>query len=115
MRELDHNNLEYQGGPGESARVRVAPNGTTAIVPYTLDGQSLSLGVGGGVIQFNLKNSTGQRTDLQLILDYNAPGNYEVIVEGVANCSRDAAAIGSCLHRWKGPPRKIKTFAFFVA
>jgi hypothetical protein len=115
MKELDHDNLEYEGGPGETARVRVTPHGTTAIVPYTVDGTSLGLGVGGGVIEFNLKNSSGQRTDLQLILDFNALGNYDVTVEGVANCSRDAAAVGGCLHKWKGPPRKIKTFAFFVA
>lgn len=114
MRELDHDNLEYEGGPGEAVTVRVTAKGTTPIVPYTLDGQSLALG-SNGLIQFNLKTTSKQRTDLQLILDFNAPGTYEVTVLAVPNCSRDAQAVGSCLHKWKGPPRKTKTFAFFVA
>jgi len=114
MRELDHDNLEYEGAPGESASVKITANGTTQIVAYTLNGVSQALGAN-GLIQFNLKNSSGQRTDLQLILDYNANANYDVVVELVPNCSRDLTGVGSCVHRWKGPPRKIKTFAFFVA
>ncbi len=114
MRELDHDNLEYEGGPGEAVTVKVVAKGTTPIVAFTLDGVSQPLAAD-GLIQFNLKNTSNQRTDLQLILDFNAPGTYEVTVLGVPNCSRDAQAVGSCLHKWKGPPRKIKTFAFFVA
>lgn len=114
MRELDHDNLEYEGGPGEEARVRVTAQATTPIVSYTLNGQSQPLS-SSGLIQFNLKSSKGQRTDLQLILDFNAQGAYEVVVENVPNCSKDAGQVGHCVHKWKGPPRKIKTFAFFVA
>lgn len=114
MREIDHNNLEYAGAPGEKVTIRITAHGTTQMVNYTLDGGAPKPLKSGDPIEFNLKNAAGQRTDLQLILDFNAQGSYEVVVENVSNCSKAVQHAGTCVHTWEGPPREIETFAFFT-
>ena len=114
MQEVDHNNLEYKGSAGEPVTVTVTPNGTTQLVAFTLDGNSQPLPPG-GKIRFNLKNASGQQTTLQLVLDFNANGSYEVVVENVTNCSQDTQHVGRCLNTVDGPPKAFLTLVFSVA
>jgi hypothetical protein len=113
MRERDHNNLEYEGAPGEDVTITVTRNGTTQMVQFTLDGDTMVLH-DGDPIRFKYKNASGQRTDLQIAMDFNHVGSYEVVVENVSNCSRDIPHTGSCRNGIGGPPKEFLTFAFFV-
>ena len=113
MRERDHNNLEYEGAPGEDVTVDVTADGTTHLVEFTLDGETSPLNEG-QPIQFKLKNASGQMTDLQLVLDFDHQGTYDVVVENVEDCSRDIQHTGTCINRITGPPKEFLTFGFFV-
>ena len=113
MRELDHFNLEYEGTPGEHVTVTVTAKDTTHLVLFTLNGNTMVLHAG-DAIEFQLGNASGQRTDLQIVMDFNHQGSYAVVVENVENCSRDPQNTGTCTNRISGPPKEFLTFAFFV-
>jgi hypothetical protein len=113
MRERDHINLEYEGGPGEPVTVRVKAIGTSHLVEYTLDGTTRKLQKG-EPIRFNLKTVSGQQTDLQLVLDFNAQGSYEVTIENIPNCTGEGAGTGQCINTFPGPPKEFPLFGFFV-
>ena len=116
MRELDHDNLEYEGTPGEAITIRITATGTTIRPTFKIDGGATQmLGPTGGTIQTNLKNATGQRTDVQVITDANAQGSHEFVVNNVSNCVKDTQQLGTCVRRRRVPPRKITLFAFVVA
>ncbi len=108
MVELDHDDLRYSGQPGESVRVTVTPQETTAIGEFTLRGITRPLPAN-GVITFSLESQPNdQPMVLQLDLDFNHQGSYQVVVTAVTNEPDD-----ECVHTWLGPPLEIKTFSFF--
>lgn len=113
MRERDHDNLEYEGGPEEKAKITVTAQGTTHLVEYTLNGVTKKLKKG-DPIEFDLKSAVGQQTDLQIVLDFNAQGTYDVDVENIPNCSEDDQHLGKCVNTVAGPPKEFLTFVFFV-
>ncbi|HEY5885670.1 MAG TPA: hypothetical protein VIT88_13340 [Pyrinomonadaceae bacterium] len=115
MREINHSHLEYEGAPQEPVTVRVSAINTNHIVTYKLNAGATIVLPKGQVIQFNLKNSTGQRTDLQIFTDGSTPGSNEFVVENVSNCSQPPANSGKCVRRRNVPPRKVTLFAFFVS
>lgn len=114
MRERDHNNLEYEGGPGEKVKVTITPHGSTLPVTYKLDGGATQAVAQGAPIELNLKNKSGQRTDLQVITDGNAEGSYDLVIDSVPNCVKDVQHVGVCARTRRVPPKKISLFAFFV-
>jgi hypothetical protein len=115
MKEINHDTLRYKGNPGEKATIRVTAQGTKHMVNYTLDGGDTQVLLEGQPIEFNLKNTSGQRTDLQLLLQFNAQGSYEIVVENVENCSKDVNHTGKCTRSRDVPPNVILNFKFFVA
>lgn len=114
MNELDHTKHRYQGAPGEQVTINVVPNDTTSLVTYTLDGASAALPAG-TPLRFNLKNNSGEVTQLQLNMDFNALGSYEIVVETVVDCVKDTGHTGKCRHSRQGPPMVIENYKFFVA
>jgi hypothetical protein len=112
MREVDHDNLEYEGAPGENVTISVTPDGTNQLVQFTINGITKQL-LAGSDINFNL-GSSGQTTNLQILFDFNSQGRYDVVIENVANCSRDTQHTGNCPNRVTGPPRQTLLFGFFV-
>ena len=68
----------------------------------------------GSDINFTLGNTSGQRTDLQIVMDFNHQGRYDVVIENVSNCSKDPQDTGTCTNRVNGPPKEFLLFAFFV-
>jgi len=115
MKELDHDNLEYQGSPGEKVTIRITAQGTTHMVTYKLDGGATQVLKQGDPIEFDLKNVSGQRTDLEVTIDGDHEGSYEMVIENVTNCENDAQHIGKCVRTRRVPPKKVSLFAFFVA
>jgi hypothetical protein len=113
MNELNHIKHRYKGAPGEPVTVNVAAEGTTHLVTYNLDGVSHALPAG-TPIKFNLGTSSGDMTTLQLIMDYNAAGSYEIEIENVANCTADTEQAGTCKHDRPGPPLVIENYKFSV-
>jgi uncharacterized lipoprotein NlpE involved in copper resistance len=113
MRELNHNTLRYAGRPGEPVTIRVEAQDTSHLVEYTLDGVTQPL-TKGTPITFRLKNTAGERTDLQIVLDFNGEGSYEVVIESVTGCPKDTAHRNRCVDTWDGPPLTGGTYAFFV-
>ena len=115
MRELSHSHLEYEGAPQEAVTVRVTAINTNHIVTYKLNGGATIVLPKGSPILFNLKSSSGQRTDLQIFTDGSTPGSYEFVVENVSNCSQPPPNSGKCVRKRNVPPRKVSLFAFFVS
>jgi hypothetical protein len=114
MNEIDHIKHRYKGTPNEPVTITITPTGTTSMVNFTLDGVSGALPAG-TPLRFNLKNNSGDMTPLQLDLDFNALGTYEIVVATVVDCVKDPGHTGSCTHSRQGPPRVIENFKFFVA
>lgn len=110
MREVDHDNLEYEGAPGENVTITVTPQGTNQLVQFTVNGITNQL-LAGSDINFNL-GSNGQTTDLQILFDFNGQGHYDVVIENVSNCRKDLQHVGTCANRLLGPPRDSLLFAF---
>lgn len=115
MREKDHNHLEYEGTPGEKVTLRITAKGTNHMVTYKLNGGATQVLKKGDPIEFNLKAASGQRTDLQVIMDGTTRGTYELALENVPNCKDDLQQIGKCVDTRKAPPKKDSLYAFFVA
>src|SRR5439155_26654995 len=69
MKELDHDNLEYQGSPGEKVTIRITAQGTTHMDTYKLDGGETQVLKQGDPIEFDLKNVSGQRTEQEVNID----------------------------------------------
>jgi uncharacterized lipoprotein NlpE involved in copper resistance len=113
MKELNHNTQRYAGRPGEQVNIRVEAQGTSHLVEYTLDGETRPLKKG-TPITFRLGNTSGARTDLQIVLDFDGEGSYEVVIENVTGCSKDTAHQNRCADTWDGPPLTGGTYAFFV-
>jgi hypothetical protein len=114
MNETSHDLLTYEGGPGEPVTINVTPNGTTHLVTFNLNDVPHALPAG-TPIRFNLGNSSGNVTRLQLIMDFNHEGSYEYEIENVVDCTEDTDHIGSCKHTREGPPLVIENFRFSVA
>jgi hypothetical protein len=114
MKELNHNTLRYSGESGEDVTIRVTAEGTKQLVVYKLDQSPAKPLKEGEAITFKIKDNEGDRTNLQLTLDFTALGSYEVTVENVDNCKKDDEGANECVHVWKGPPLSIKHFSFFV-
>src|SRR5438094_150402 len=114
MNELDHTKHRYQGAAGEGVTINITAVGTSSMVNFTLDGVPGSLPAG-TPLQFNLKTNSGDTTTLQLDLDFNALGTYEIIGETVVDCVKDLGHTNKCKHTREGPPRVIENYKFFVA
>lgn len=115
MKELHHHNHQYEGNAGEQVVVTITAVDTTHMVHYVLDGVLPSKVLPAGTpLRFNLKNQSGAQTPLQLDMDFNAKGSYEIVVETVVDCVKDPQQTGKCRHKRKGPPRVIENYQFFV-
>ncbi|HEX8131544.1 MAG TPA: hypothetical protein VF527_20780 [Pyrinomonadaceae bacterium] len=109
MKELDHDDMRYEGLAGEVVTVTVKPEGTTQLVTYTLSGVSSHL-TPSSFIRFTLaKQPNDQAIVLQMNFDFNGEGNYTVGVTSVTNEPNN-----ECVHVVDGPPLAIKIFRFFV-
>jgi hypothetical protein len=97
MREIDHNNLNYGGGPQETASIRVEAKGTNHMVSYVLDGAGAVTLPPGQKLTFPLKPTVGAKRILQMDLQYSAPGTYTVAVENVTNCVIDMGHTNECV------------------
>ena len=114
MNEENHIKHRYKGAPGEHVKITVNPTDTTSMVTFTLDGVSGSLPPG-KPLEFNLKANSGDMTPLQLDLDFNSLGTYEIVVESVVDCPKDTSHTNQCRHTRQGPPAVIENYKFFVA
>ena len=112
MREINHELLQYKGAPGEPVTITVTPHDTTSMVNFVLDGGPPQALAAGSAIRFNLKNVSGAQTRLQLSMDFNHVGSYDIVVTDVVNCS--VSPPPSCRDNREGPPRVIENFTFFV-
>ncbi|HEX8459604.1 MAG TPA: hypothetical protein VF656_20085 [Pyrinomonadaceae bacterium] len=109
MKELDHDDLRYEGLAGEVVNVSITPEGTTQLVTYTLSGVSSHL-TPGSFIRFTLaKQPNDQAIILQINFDFNGQGSYTVKVTSVTNEPNN-----ECVQVVDGPPLAIKIFRFFV-
>lgn len=113
MNETNHIKHRYKGAPGESVTINVTANGTTHMVTYNLDDVSHNLPAG-TPIRFKLGNSSGDLTRLQIIMDYNSAGSYEIEVKNVVDCTA-GSPVGTCEHSREGPPLVIENYKFSVA
>lgn len=114
MNETNHIKHRYNGAPLEQVTINVTATGTTHMVTYNLDDVSHALPAG-TPIRFNLGNSSGDLTRLQIIMDFNSEGSYEIEVQNVTNCTADSAHVGTCKHTREGPPLVIENYKFSVA
>jgi hypothetical protein len=114
MNESNHTKHRYSGAPGEKVTINVTPQNTTSLVTYTLDGVSGALAPG-SPLTFELKDSSGDMTPLQLTMDFNALGSYQIVIENVVDCVKDSEHTGQCVHQRPGPPQVIENYRFFVA
>jgi poly(3-hydroxybutyrate) depolymerase len=112
MNETNHLKHRYQGAPNEQVTIKVTATGTTHMVTYVLNDKSHALPAG-TPITFNLGDSSGDLTRLQLIMDYNAAGSYEIIIEKVVDCQA-SSPVGTCKHTREGPPLVIENYKFSV-
>jgi len=115
MKELSHPKHRYQGTPGEQVTMTVKAKDTTHMVLYVLDGVLPSkVFPANKPLQFNLKNQSGEVTPLQLIMDFNGLGSYEIIIEEVEDCPKDTKQLSRCVHTRQGPPMVIENYKFSV-
>lgn len=115
MREKNHDGLRYEGAPGEGVTVRVKAQNTVHMVTYSLDGAGHRPLPEGEDISFDLKGRSGDRTTLQLRLDFTSNGSYAVAVENVEGCRLPVSPPGECAQRCLGPDGAVMNFKFFVA
>jgi hypothetical protein len=115
MKETNHIKRRYQGTKNEQVTINVTADDTNHLVTYNLDDVPQPPLPAGTPLTFDLRNSTGNITRLQLILDYNAAGSYEIEIENVDNCTADTDQAGTCKHTRPGPPQVIENYKFSVA
>jgi len=114
MIELNHAKHRFQGAAGEQVTITITPHDTTALVTFVLDGAPAQPLPPGVPLRFNLKNTSGAVTQLQLIMDFNGEGSYDIKVENVVNCPSDPQHT-SCTHSRIGPPLIIENHKYSVA
>lgn len=112
MREINHELLQYEGAPGEPVTITVTPHDTTKMVNFVLDGGPPQAVPPGIPIRFNLGNASGSQRRLQLTMDFNHVGSYDIDVSDVENCSVTPPPL--CRNTREGPPLVIENFTFFV-
>lgn len=115
MKETNHIKRRYKGTPNEDVIINVTADGTSHLVTYNLDDVPQPPLPAGTPITFPLGNSSGDLTRLQLIMDFNAEGSYEIEIENVDNCTADTDQAGTCTHTRPGPPLVIENYKFSVA
>ena len=113
MRELDHNQHRYEGERGEQVTVTFTPHDTTQLVDFVLDGAGAQPLPPGSPLRFNLPNQSGAITRLQITMEFNAEGSYDITVATVDNCPNDPTHM-SCTHTRNGPPRVIENHTYIV-
>lgn len=109
MRELNHDEVTYEGDDGENVTITITPpSNAPPIRNYKLDGATKSLT--GNTINFTLRRKPNDTpTVLQLVMDYNGAGSYRLVVRNVENEEN-----GECVHKLDGPPLRITDLTFFV-
>jgi hypothetical protein len=115
MNETNHIKHRYRGTPNEPVTIHVTADGTNHMVTYNLDDIPQPALPAGTPITFNLGSSSGDLTRLQLIMDFNAEGSYEIEIENVDDCTADTESAGTCKHTREGPPLVIENYKFSVA
>jgi len=113
MIELDHNKHRFEGDPGEEVTITLTPDGTNQMVTFVIDGGPAQPLPAGTSLRFNLKNEPGAITRLQLRMEFNGEGSYDITVENVENCPNDPTH-SSCTHTRNGPPKIIENHTFIV-
>jgi hypothetical protein len=113
MNETNHDKNRYKGAPGEAVTINVTAHGTAHMVTYNLNDVSHALPAG-TPITFNLGDSSGDLTRLQIIMDYNSVGSYEIVIKNVVDC-KEGSPVGTCKHTREGPPLVIENYKFSVA
>jgi|GEM_PF-6850303 len=112
MKDLNHPKHRYLGKPGEPVAVDVIAHDTTHMVQFILDGAPAQVLPEGQQIRFNLKNSSGAITTLQLIMDFNAVGAYDIVVSDVTDCP--VTPPPNCTHTRTGPDQIIENHKYGV-
>ena len=113
MKELDHNQHRYEGEKGEQVTVTLTPHDTTALVDFVLDGAPAQALPPGTPLRFTLGNQSGDIRRLQLTMDFDAEGSYDITVATVDDCSKDPTHT-SCTHTRNGPPRVIENHTYIT-
>lgn len=116
MRETNHDSLKYKGAAREKVTIRVkASDETVHLVAYVLDGQLPAKPLHEGEnIEFDLKSSSGAQTRLQIDMDFQPNGSYEVVVENVTGCPFDTEGNNECSNTFFGPFLQSPVFTFTV-
>lgn len=113
MRELSHNKHRYEGDPGEKVTITFTPHDTTQLVNFVLDGAPGQPVPAGTPITFNFKEESGAVSELQIEMEFNGEGSYDIKVSDVENCPEDPTHT-SCTHTRNGPPRVIENHKYIV-
>jgi hypothetical protein len=100
MREIDHNNKNYGGGPHETASIRIEADGTNHMVNYSVDGGGIQTLPKGQKLTVPMKATVGDSTTLQVNLEYSADGTYTVAVENIPNCVIDTNHTNECVRTY---------------
>jgi hypothetical protein len=112
MKDLNHAKHRYLGNPGEAVTVEVIAHDTTHMVQFSLDGGPAQVLPEGEAIRFNLKNSSGELTTLQITMDFNHMGAYDLVVSNVSDCS--VTPPPRCVHTRSGPDQIIENHKYGV-
>lgn len=112
MNEVDHALHQYEGDPGELVTITVTAHNTTHMVSRVIDGGAPVEVPAGTPIRFNLKNTSGDETRLQLTLGFNSLGSYDIIVENVDDCPHSTPP--QCLHSRSGSKVILESHQYFV-
>jgi hypothetical protein len=114
MREINHDTLRYEGAAGESIVIKVTAVGTAHIVTVNVDGAGATPLPAGQDVRLNFKGQSGARLDVQLRVDFNPNGRYDIVVQNVANCQLPISPSNQCLHSRTGPSGSLLSFKFFT-
>ena len=93
MTDLDHDNLGYQGTPGETVTMTITATGTNFMVTYDLRGVGHVPFPSNGPLQFQLQ--PGDNTLILVMGTNTSAGSYKVVVQTVQN-----EANHECVHEW---------------
>ena len=112
MREIDHDLLQYEGAAGEQVTITITAHNTVHMVNFVLDGEPPADLPAGMPLRFNLKDSSGSVTRLQLNLGFSGGGSYEIVIENVANCT--VTPPPRCAHSRTGFNVVLENHQYFV-